>query len=101
MTSRVVIRPVAERDIDHALGWYLENAPEHAERFIDDLRTTIYRIRESSRLFRTVHGDVRRVALQKFPYLVWLIYFDESDIVHILAVSHQRQDPESIRQRLL
>ncbi|MFZ2965219.1 MAG: type II toxin-antitoxin system RelE/ParE family toxin [Rhodoglobus sp.] len=100
MTTPVVIRPAAERDIDHAIGWYFENAPEQAERFADDLRATISRIQESPRMFRTVYGDVRRAALQKFPYLVWLVYFEGAGVVHILAVSHQRQDPDSTRRRL-
>lgn len=101
MTTRVVIRAAAERDIDHAVVWYLENAPEQVERFADDLRATINRIQKSPRLFRAVYGDVRRAALQKFPYLVWLVYFDETEVVHILALSHQRQDPDSTRRRLL
>lgn len=101
MSTRVVIRPAAERDIQHALGWYLENAPEHAERLTDDLTDMIARIRESPRLFKTVYGEVRRAALPRFPYLLWLVYVDEADIVHILAVSHQRQDPERTRQRFL
>lgn len=99
MNARVVIRPAAERDIQEALDWYLENAPEHAARLTDDLAETIERIRESPRLFRTVYGEVRRAALRRFPYLVWFVYFDEADTVHILAASHQRQDPENTRQR--
>jgi plasmid stabilization system protein ParE len=98
VTTRVVIRLAAERDIDRAIDWYRENAPEQAERLIDDLRVTMRRIQESPQLFRAVHGEVRRAALPRFPYLVWLVYFDEVDVVHVLAVSHQRQDPERVRR---
>lgn len=76
MNARIVIHPAAERDIEHALDWYVENAPEHAERFVDDIRETIDRIRESPKLFHMVHGEVRRAALRKFPYLMWLLYFE-------------------------
>ncbi len=100
MSIRVVVRPAAERDAQRALDWYLEHAPDHAERFNEDLRETIGRIQQSPRLFRTVHGEVRRAALARFPYLVWLIYFDEAETVHILAVSHQRQDPQATRRKL-
>ncbi len=96
MSARVVIRPAAEHDIEHALRWYMDNAPEQAGRLTTDLRETINRIRVSPRLFRVVYRDIRRAALRRFPYLVWLVYFDEIDTVHILAVSHQRQDPERI-----
>lgn len=100
MTTSLIIRPSAERDIDEAFTWYLENAPEHARRFLDDLRTTLDRIRSSPRISRTVCADVRRTALRTFPYLIWFVYFEEAEAVSILAVSHQRQNPEVIRYQL-
>jgi plasmid stabilization system protein ParE len=100
VTTRLIVRPSAERDIDEAFTWYLENAPEHAHRFLDDLRNTFDRIRSSPRISRTVYADVRRAALRTFPYLIWFIYFDEAEAVSVLAVSHQRQDPDAIRYRL-
>ncbi|MEO8528396.1 MAG: type II toxin-antitoxin system RelE/ParE family toxin [Pseudolysinimonas sp.] len=100
MTTRVIVRPSAERDIDEAFTWYLENAFEHAPRFLDDLRDTLDGIRDSPRLSRLVYGDVRRAALRTFPYLVWFVYFEESDVIDILAVSHQQRDPNTIRDRL-
>ena len=96
MNTRLVFRAAAERDIEHALDWYAENAAEQVGFLTADLRETIDRIGTSPRLFRVVYGDVRRAALRRFPYLIWLVYFDEIDTVHILAVSHQRQDPERV-----
>jgi plasmid stabilization system protein ParE len=96
VSTRVVIRAAAERDIQHALDWYMENAPEQVGRLTADLRETIDRIRASPRLFRVVYRDIRRAALHRFPYLVWLVHFDEIDAVHVLAVTHQRQDPERV-----
>lgn len=98
--TRLIVRPSAERDIDEAFTWYVENAPEYAHRFIDDLQNTLDRLRRSPQLSRAVYGDIRRAVLRTFPYLVWFVYFEESDAVSILAVSHQRQDPDSIRYRL-
>lgn len=46
MSTRVVIRAAAERDIQHALDWYMENAPEQVGRLTIDLRETIDRIRD-------------------------------------------------------
>lgn len=100
MTTRLIVRPSAERDIDEAFTWYLENAPEHARRFLDDLRNALDRIRSSPRISPTVYADVRRTTLRTFPYLIWFVYFEEAEAVSILAVSHQRQDPDAIRYRL-
>lgn len=49
MSTRVVIRAAAERDIQHALDWYMENAPEQVGRLTIDLRETIDRIRDRPR----------------------------------------------------
>jgi hypothetical protein len=57
---------------------------------VADLKETIDRIRDSPRLFPTVYRDVRRA-----------VYFDESDTVYILAVSHQKRDPEQTRRRII
>lgn len=100
MNTRLIVSEAAEREIAQALDWYLENAPEHAERFVDDLDETIGHVRDKPRLYRLVYGDVRRAALGRFPYLLWFIHFDEAEVVHVLAFSHQRQDPSATRQRL-
>ncbi|MCY7412160.1 MAG: hypothetical protein LH471_03865 [Salinibacterium sp.] len=50
MSAHIGVLPAAERDIEH--------------------------ISASPRLFHTVHGEVRRAALRRFPYLLWLVYFD-------------------------
>lgn len=73
---------------------------KHAPRFLNDLRNAFDRLRDSPRLSRAVYGDVRRAALRTFPYLVWFVYFAEIEVVSVIAVSHQRQDPDAARSRL-
>jgi plasmid stabilization system protein ParE len=100
VTARLIVRPSAERDIDEALTWYFDNAPEHAYRFLDDLQSAFDRLSHSPRISRTIYGDVRRAALRTFPYLIWFMYFEDPEVISILAVSHQRQDPDAIQYRL-
>ena len=97
MSSRLILRASAEREIDSVLDWYLENAPEHAQGFIENLGEAVTHVGDSPRLFRTVYGEVRRLALRRFPYFLWFIYFDETDVVQVIAVTHQRRDPDGIR----
>ncbi len=97
MTFHVIVHPAAEQDITDALDWYAERAPEQVERFLDEVAAAVRRIAGSPRLFRTVHRDVRRAALQVFPYLVWFVL--EDDLVRVLAVTHSRRDPAFVRSR--
>jgi plasmid stabilization system protein ParE len=95
--ARVTLRRTAERDIENILEWYLDNAPEHSHGFVETLGEAVDRVRDSPRLFRTVYGEVRRAALRRFPYFLWFIYFDEAEIVQVLAVTHQSRDPDQSR----
>jgi plasmid stabilization system protein ParE len=98
VSAQVIIRAGAEREIEDILYWYLEKAPEHASGFMENLGEAVEHARDSPRLFRTVYGEVRRAALKRFPYFVWFIYFDHADLVQIIAVTHQRRNPEATRQ---
>lgn len=97
MRAQLTLRSTAEHEIEKILDWYLENAPEHAHGFIENLGEAVERVRDSPRLFRTVYGEVRRAALGRFPYFLWFIYFDEAEVVQVLAVTHQSRDPDQSR----
>ncbi|MEX2324704.1 MAG: type II toxin-antitoxin system RelE/ParE family toxin [Nitriliruptoraceae bacterium] len=77
MTHRIVVRPAAEQDIIDAADWYAAQAPEQVDWFLDETHAVMSRIAESPRLFRAVYRDVRRAALQVFPYLVWFVLDDD------------------------
>ncbi len=65
--------------------------------FIEHLDEGISRLQDSPRLFRAVYGEVRRMALKRFPYFLWFIYFDDANVVQIVAVTHQRRDSAATR----
>lgn len=99
MKRHLIVRPAAEQDIAEAVDWYGKHASEQAARFLDELGSLMVRVGESPQVFRTVHGQVRRAGMRTFPYLVWFT-LDESDTVQILAVTHHRRDPVTVRSRL-
>lgn len=101
MTATVIVREAAQHDIELALNWYVAIGPEYADRLLTDLDAVLHDIGDAPRAYRTVYGQVRRAALRRFPYLVWFIYLDEVESVVVLAVSHQRQDPEVVTTTVL
>jgi hypothetical protein len=48
-------------------------------------------------LFATVHRDVRRALLWRFPFAVF--FTSDADSVLVLAVLHVRRDPDVWRSR--
>lgn len=100
MSYPVLFRSLAEQDTRQAIEWYELHAPDQIERFIEDLDSTITRMRSSPLLFRTQHANARRAPLERFPYLVWYRILAEPKVIEVLAVVHERQGHERFSGRL-
>ncbi|MGB3910762.1 MAG: type II toxin-antitoxin system RelE/ParE family toxin [Pseudolysinimonas sp.] len=96
-----MIRAAAQRDIENAQDWYLGHAPEHVTRFVDQLSAAIARFRARPYAFPTLRQDARRATLRVFPYEVWYRVHDELQLIEVLALVHDRQDPERFGDRVL
>lgn len=101
MTYSVVIRRAAERDIERALDWYRDHAPDQVGRFASEFEAFVERIQGNPRSFRPLRGGARRGMLRVFPYKVWFRCLDEARLVEVLAVIHARQDATRLDDRLL
>ena len=97
MTSRFIVRPLAETDLEDSARWYEDERAGLAERFLTDVDRTFARIRERPLQFPAVSGDVRRALLHTFPFAVYFRLLDE--IVIVLAVLHLRRSPKVWRGR--
>ena len=97
MTRRLIVRPLAEADLEDAARWYEDERGGLSERFLSDVDRTIARIRERPFEFPAVSGDVRRALLHTFPYAVYFRTSDEAVVV--LAVLHLRRNPKVWRTR--
>ena len=96
MARRLIIRPLAEADIDSAAQWYESERQGLGARFVADLHRTFTRLGERPLQFPAIADDVRRALLHTFPYAV---YFRANDVLIVLAVLHLRRHPKIWRQR--
>jgi len=62
---RLIVRPAVEADILDAQTWYSKHDGALADEFVDELRTTLRRVREIPRQFPDV-GGARRALLHRF-----------------------------------
>ena len=78
MTSRFVVRPEAEADIEEAFGWYETRSSGLGIRFLDAVGITLEIVRESPQRFPSMHREpdltIRRALLEGFPYGVFFIW---------------------------
>lgn len=98
MSSRLLVRSVAESDITEAALWYEDRAAGVGAQF---LRAVDVAIADAVRLparFPVVHRQIRRVLLRRFPYA---IYFTADKLaVTVIACMHAHRDPHSWQRRV-
>lgn len=93
----LVLRPYVERDLHEAGSWYEERRPGLRQAFLGAVETALSRIAENPQLYPAAHLDIRRAALQRFPYGVYYALIGNE--IHVLAVVHDARHPSVWRRR--
>jgi plasmid stabilization system protein ParE len=94
---RLVVRPLAEADIDEAHAWYAARSPQAAARFLDAVEVTLAAVRDRPESFVRVYDTLRRALLPRFPFGVY--FHADPDRVRVVAVIHSRRHPRRWMRR--
>lgn len=97
MTVNLRLRPESEQDLADAAIWYEEQREELGNQFLDETLSVFSVISETPLLFPTVHRNIRRALLHRFPFGVY--YRVESDEIVVLAVMHGSRNPRRWKSR--
>lgn len=95
---KVILRPVAEVDVNEAADFYALISPALARAFVDGLRDQLARLASNPELYQRVFGEVRRTLTRRFPFAIY--YLIESDFVDVLAVLHTSRRPGAWQERI-
>lgn len=98
MSFAVYVRRVAELEVAEAQIWYEEQQAGLAAKFHHELSKVLTRLSETPFIYPVVYRNIRRVVLDRFPFLVW--YEVRGSVVTVLACTHGKVDPNKIRRRL-
>ena len=101
MTVPVVFRRRIQHDLDAAFNWYEEQQAGLGEEFLSVVKSTFKRIELHPQMFATVHEEVRRAIVSRFPFAAF--YVVEPKRVVVLRLLHTARDPKlwpSQRQQL-
>ena len=82
----------AVEEYDEAVDYYTEISPQLAASLIEEIERCIVRIGEHPFQAKEIQPHIHAVGTKVFPYQ--LVYMIERDAVTILAVSHEKRDPE-------
>jgi plasmid stabilization system protein ParE len=88
----------ARKDLRQALEWYREQSPRAALEFRIAVSSVILHIVQAPHRWPTYLYQTRRAVMRRFPFSV--VYMDDSDVVSIVAVAHNKRRPGYWRDRL-
>ena len=94
----VVVRRLAEVDVENAKAWYARENEQIGARFVQEFAATVDRIAAFPDQFPEVSTRVRRALLHHFPYATYFVRREDVSIV--IAVLHQHRRPGSWKSRL-
>ncbi|MCH8812808.1 MAG: type II toxin-antitoxin system RelE/ParE family toxin [Gemmatimonadetes bacterium] len=89
---RLIIRSLAEAEIEQAHLWYAERSPDAARHFLDEIGAVFSRIVENSDQYPQVRSHLRRARMPSFPYGIYFTIV--GDIVSVVGVVHARRHPQ-------
>ena len=92
-----IIRPEAEHDLADARDWYDEQRNGLGHEFLATVDQTLIAISMMPLLYAVEYKSVRRVCMQRFPYVVY--YRVIGDVVEILGVLHGNRNPAVWKSR--
>lgn len=95
--TALVVRPLAEADLDAAFAWYERRLVGLGSEFLRAVDACFIAIAAGPLAYPVVHRGARRALLRRFPYAV--LYVVDEDRIHILACTHTSLHPRRWRQR--
>ena len=90
----------AVTDIQEAVDWYEEQKIGLGLEFIDDFDKIAQVLQENPYLYPKLTDKIRKALMQKFPYATFYESNEEKAEVEILAILHQKRDPELLKKRI-
>jgi len=92
----VRLRPQVEDEVREAMRWYRNRVPGLEKELYAASLEGVSAIAEAPEAYRKVRGEVRRIVLTRFPYLLFYLFERESDSaeVVVLPFTHERRSPD-------
>jgi toxin ParE1/3/4 len=99
MNGRLVIKPLAEKDITESYTWYNQEQEGLGDTFLEELEKSFDLIEMNPDLYQIRYKEVRMAKINRFP--ICLHYTIEGNTVFIHAVLSTSRDPQIWKKRTL
>src|SRR5438046_712161 len=88
----------ASEEAEEARRWYRERSEPAEAAFLEELDHAIAVVVEAPQRWPKYIAGTRRYVFPRFPYS--LIYFPENQVLHVVAIAHEKRRPGYWRERL-
>lgn len=95
MKYRIIIRPESEKDLLEAFSWYEDKRYGLGHDFLLQFEAGLSFIQRNPKIYPSEYKGTRRHLTKRFPYKI--IYWIECDNIIILAVIHNKRNPDIIK----
>ena len=94
MSYKIIVSPIASRNIEEAIEYYLSKASKKvALDFLKDYKTT-YQALQINPFYQFHDTNYRFLPFDKFPYIAFFIIDEPSKTVFLNAIFHTSQNPD-------
>ncbi len=97
MQFNLKLSPEAEIDFDNSYKYYNKQSKLVAVKFYNSVNNSFNTIRNNPFSFQVVYKNIRRFALNKFPFVIY--YYIESDVIKVISVFHTSRNPHIWEKR--
>ena len=98
MTDLLHFFEAASEEAEEARRWYRDRSESAEAAFLNELDHATAVVLEAPHRWPKHIAGTRRYVFPTFPYS--LVYFQENEIVHVVAVAHEKRRPGYWRERL-
>lgn len=91
MNYKIIISPIASKNIEDAVEYYIKEATKKVASGFSDFKET-YKALQKSPFYQFHDKNYRFIPLTKFPYDVFFIVDESSKTVFLNAVFHTSQN---------
>lgn len=99
-TYKVINLPEAENDLEEIIQWYNSINPSISTDFFNELNKFYQNLQTFPNMFPDDFLFVKKVSLQKFPYIIYFVPDDINFEVIVVAILHQKRDAKVLRERI-
>jgi plasmid stabilization system protein ParE len=91
---RLIILPLAKKDVKEAADWYNSKQAGLGKRFVSNVRRKINIVKNNPFIYATRYDDVKTAVLDVFPFMIHYTIDEIEEIIIISAILHTSRNPD-------